>query len=81
MKKEHRSRGKLSLRRYLQEFSAGDKAALVMEPAIQAGMYHRRHYGKIGVVLRKQGACYVVAIRDGGKQKEIIAHPIHLRKV
>lgn len=81
MKKQHRSRGKLSLRNYLQEFSAGDKVALVMEPAVQKGTYHRRHYGKVGEVLRTQGSCYVIGIRDGGKVKEVIAHPVHLRKV
>lgn len=81
MKKQHRSRGKLSLRRYLQVFSPGDNVALVLEPAVQDGTYHRRHYGKMGTVLRQQGSCYVIGIRDGGKQKEVIAHPVHLRKV
>lgn len=81
MKKAHGTSGKISLRRYLQEFIAGDKVALVMDPAVQAGMFHRRHFGKIGVVARKQGACYVVNTRDGGKQKEVIAHPVHLKKV
>ena len=79
MRKQHGTKGKISLRRYLQEFSAGDKVALTIEPAVAQGVFHRRFYGKIGVVDRKQGNCYVVKVRDGKAMKEVIAHPSHLK--
>lgn len=81
MAKGSRSKGKISLRRYLQELSPGQKVALSIEPAVAEGVYHRRFYGKIGVVDRKQGDCYVVKVRDGDARKEVISHPSHLKLV
>ncbi|RME31183.1 50S ribosomal protein L21e [Candidatus Woesearchaeota archaeon] len=74
-------RGKVSLRRYLQEFKPGDKVALKAEPSIQKGIYFRRFHGKIGVVKRKNGSCYDVEIKDLGKTKTVIVHPVHLKAV
>ncbi len=78
-KKHYRSRGKVSLRRYLQSFTRGDRVALVAEPAVQKGMYFRRFHGKTGTVVKKIGSCYEVSILDGNKEKRVIVHPVHLR--
>ena len=50
-RKNYRSRGKLSVVRYLQEFSIGDKVALTLEPSVHEGMYFRRFHGRIGTVI------------------------------
>ncbi len=81
MAKGSRSKGKISLRRYLQVLTPGQKVALTIEPAVAEGVYHRRFYGKIGVVDGKQGNCYVVKIKDGNASKKVIAHPSHLKLV
>ena len=39
LKKTVRTRGKLSLTRFLQSFVAGEKVVLSAEPAYQKGMY------------------------------------------
>ena len=75
------SRGKLSLTKYFAKFSEGEKVVLKAEPAVQGGMYHIRFHGKVGVVKDKQGECYKVDIKDGSKQKTLIIHPVHLKKV
>jgi large subunit ribosomal protein L21e len=80
LKKELRQRGKLSLRKYFQSFAVGDKVYLAAEPAVQKGMYHPRFFGKAGTVEGKRGACYQVAISDGGKQKTLLVHPVHLKR-
>jgi ribosomal protein L21E len=80
-KKDFRVKGKISLRAYLQTFSAGDKVALKAETAIQRGMYFRRFHGKIGTVGRNLGTCYEVIIKDQNKTKHVIVHPVHLRRV
>ena len=79
-KKGARERGKISLTKYVQEFNAGDRVQLSVEPAVQTGMYHPRFYGKSGVVHKKQGVCYHVKITDGGKEKTVVVHPVHLRR-
>lgn len=79
--KNIRSRGKVSLTKYLQVFKMGDKVALVAEPAYQRAIYFQRFHGKIGEIRAKRGNCYEVMIKDGKKEKTIITHPIHLKKI
>ena len=78
--KSSRQKGKISHRAYLQSFAQGDKVILKLEPGVQRATYLPRFHGKAGIVKRKKGECYYVTIMDGNKQKEVIAHPIHLKK-
>ena len=79
--KSIRERGKVSLRSFFREFKEGDKVLLYAEPAYQKGIYFRRFHGKSGKIAGKQGNCYKVKIKDGGKEKNIVVHPVHLRKL
>ena len=65
----------------MQELSRGDKVVMKAEPGYQKGMYHPRFHGKTGVVAGKQGDCYLVKFMDNAKDKTIIVHPVHLKKV
>jgi large subunit ribosomal protein L21e len=76
-----REKGKISLTRYFQEFSTGEKVLLDLEPAVHGGMYHPRFHSKVGVVKSKSGKCYNVGIKDGNKEKTLIVHPVHLRRL
>ncbi len=73
-------RGKISIKKYLQKLNIRDKVCLKAEPAIQHGMYYPRFHGKHGTIVGKQGACYLVRIKDKHKEKLQIVHPIHLEK-
>ena len=79
--KTQRRKGKISLTAYFQKFKEGDRVVLKAEPAVQKGMYHPNYYGKTGTIKKKQGRCYEVAIKDRSKQKVLIVHPAHLKKV
>jgi large subunit ribosomal protein L21e len=81
MRKNARAKGKVRLSSYFASYKTGDKVALFAEPAVQDGIYNLRFHGKVGTVVGKQGECYNVEIRDGGKQKTVIVHPVHLKKV
>ena len=81
LSKEKRRRGKISLSKYFQSFNAGDKVSLGAEPAVQKGFYHPRFMGKSGIIIGKRGNCYEVSIKDGGKEKMVIVHPVHLNTV
>lgn len=78
MSKNVRSRGKISIREFLKSFKVGEKVQLKAEPAYQKGMYFPRFYGKVGVVSKVVGTCYEVNINDGGKDKTVVVHPVHL---
>lgn len=81
LKKSPRTKGKISIRNYLQQFKVGDHVNLNAEPAVQTGMYHPRFHGRTAIVIGKQGKCYKVQIEDGSLQKTLIVHPVHLRGV
>jgi large subunit ribosomal protein L21e len=80
LKKHYRDKGKLNIRRFLQSFIEGDRAILAAEPAYQKGMYLPRFHGRVVTVKGKKGRCYIVSFKDVNKRKDLIVHPIHLRK-
>ena len=80
-RKHIRRRGKISISRYFQSFNLGDKVFLDVEPAVQKGTYHPRFLGKMGAIKSKRGRCYELTINDLGKEKTLVVHPVHLKKV
>ena len=81
LRKSLRTKGKISIRRYFQEFKVDQKVGLSFEPAVQKGTYHPRFYGKAGIIKGKIGECYEVAIKDGKIKKSLIIHPVHLKEL
>lgn len=79
--KSVRQKGKISLTKFFTTFKPGDRVCLLAEPGYQNGMYKMRFYGKYATVKGVQGRCYLVDVMDGSKQKRLIVHPVHLRKV
>ncbi len=81
LRKPLKDKGKISLTRYFQEVNIGDKVCLKAEPAYQNGMYNPVFHGKIGIVSSKKGRCFEILIKDRDKEKTLIVHPVHFRKV
>jgi large subunit ribosomal protein L21e len=81
LQKNVRQKGKISFQRFFQKLAIGDKVKLNAEPAHHKGMYYPRFHGKVGDVIGMQGECYTVQIKDGSKLKEVIVHPVHLKKI
>ena len=81
LSKNYKEKGKISIRKFFQVFKPGQKVVLKAEPAYQKGMYYPRFHGKCGLVLKQKGECYEILIKDGNKDKMLIVHPIHLKKV
>ncbi len=81
MSKKANKKGKINIRGFLQTFKEGDKVQLVADSSYQRGMFPLRFYGKNGIVKSKQGRSYYVTINDQNKEKSLIVHPIHLKKI
>ena len=79
--KKKRTKGKISVSSYFKVFKVGDKVVLKAEPAVQKGMYLPRFYGRTGVIKGKQGNCYEIAIKDQKKEKTVMVHPVHLKRL
>ncbi len=78
LQKRARDRGKVSITKQLQEFKIGDKVRVMHEPAVHKGMPHPHFKNSVGSVVRKQGDCYVVSLKDKNMKKEVISAPVHL---
>ena len=74
-----RIRDKTTIIKYLHEFKVGDKVVIKPEPSSHKGMPFKRFFGHFGIVLDKRGKSYIVKIKDGNKEKKIIARPEHLK--
>lgn len=76
-----REKGKVALSKYLQTLNEGEKVLLHVNSTVHKGLYYPRFHGRVGTVLKKRGACYEISVFDGNKEKMVIVHPVHLRKV
>lgn len=72
---------KNTVNRFLEEFSEGERVLIKIEPSSHKAMPHPRFKGKSGVVRGKRGSSYIVEIKDGGLNKDIITTPEHLRHI
>jgi large subunit ribosomal protein L21e len=80
LRKKPRERGLKPLGYMLTEYGVGDKVVIRIDSATHNGQPHRRYHGKIGTVMGKRGKAYVVGVQVGGKIKQVIALPEHLKK-
>ena len=80
LKRERNEKGKISASAMFRNFSAGDTVILSPNPAVQDGIFCFNYSGRHAIVVGKRGRCYELLLRDGGKQKKLIVHPIHLKR-
>jgi large subunit ribosomal protein L21e len=79
-RKAIRTRGKIQLSKYFQDFKEGDFVSVVKERSLPSS-YPPRLQGRTGVVKGKKGRAYVLAIKDQTKEKEFVIPAIHLKKI
>ena len=79
-RKNYKTKGKVKLSEYFQEFKEGERVAVKQEPAFQP-KFPSKLQGRSGTVNGKRGRRYTVKINDLDKEKTYIIHPVHLRKL
>ncbi len=79
-KKEVRTRGKLQLSRYFQEFEKGNSVAVMKEKAVPSN-FPLRLQGRTGIIENRRGKAYIVKIKDQNKEKRFLIEAIHLKKI
>lgn len=81
MTKSIKERGMPTVNRVMQKFELGELAAIDIEPSVHDGMPHHSFQGYTGRVGRQQGSCYMINIKVGGVKKQILAAPVHLKRI
>lgn len=80
MQKRARDRGFSPITRAFQQFEDGDKANINIDPSVHKGQPHIRFHGRTGTVVGTRGNAYILDVMDGGKKKQVLVRPEHLRK-
>jgi len=76
-----KARERLPITRYIQEFKIGGKVVIKPNPSSHKGMPFKRFFGRTGTVINKRGKSYIIRIKDGKKEKNIISRPEHLKAI
>ena len=77
-RKKAREKGKLRLSGYFKRIDDGAGIAVVADMGVRAA-FPKRLRGMSGKVAGSRGKFKLVEIKDGGKMKTFIIHPVHLR--
>ena len=72
---------KLTANDFIKDFEEGERVVIDVQPYYKEGMPHPRYNGRVARVVEKRGSHYVVLIKDGSKEKKLISHPVHLKKL
>lgn len=72
-------RKKFKVEPFLQEFRKGQKVVIKQDPSSHDGMPHIRFRGKVCEVKSRRGSAYVLGLRVGKTEREIISGPEHLK--
>jgi len=80
MRRRPRERGLSPITREFQQFEAGEKVNIIIDPSIHHGAPDIRFQGKTGTVVESRGRAFVLKVLDGDKIKTVIATPEHLRR-
>lgn len=79
-RKSVRTRGKIQLSKYFQEFANSDKVGITIERAVDF-KFPERIQGSSGIVSGKRGSYYIINIKTQEKNKKFLIAPVHLKKL
>lgn len=79
-RKRLREKRRINLSQYFQELKKGEKVALIRNLSFKAAFPKKMH-GKTGIVIGKQGKCYIVRLLNGKTHKNFTINAIHLKKL
>jgi len=79
-RKTLKSKGKIKLSRYFQDFEKGERVAVIKELALQP-RFPQKLQGRTGIIDGKRGNSYILKIKDLNKEKIYIIHPVHLMRI
>jgi len=73
-------RGLSPITRSFQSFKVGEHVTIVIDSSLQKGWPHHRFHGMTGTVVGQRGAAFLVDVRFGGRIKQAVVRPEHLRR-
>lgn len=78
LRKDTRDQGEPPVTHTLREFEEGQRVSIDIDPSVHSAMPHPRFQGLTGTVTGTQGEAFLVTVKDGDKEKTVIAGSEHL---
>jgi large subunit ribosomal protein L21e len=75
-----RQRGLSPITRSFRSFDVGERVTIVIDSSFQKGWPHNRFHGMTGTVVGRRGRAFLVDVRFGGRIKQAVVRPEHLRR-
>ena len=63
----------------LREYSVGDKALIIIDPAQHKALPHRRYHGKVGTITEVGRRVVTMDVKLGEKTKTLITRLDHIK--
>lgn len=73
------TKNKLTVNQLVKPFKEGDNVVIDLKVRY-TGMPHPRYRGRHGTVVGTRGKAYLVKIRDGRMEKELVIPGVHLQQ-
>jgi large subunit ribosomal protein L21e len=71
-------RDKFTVEKLIKEFKPGDKVIIRINPSSRS-IPPIKYMGLAGSIISKRGKSYMVAVRRGKKEKNLLVRPEHLK--
>src|SRR5204862_7096039 len=75
-----RQRGLSPITRSFQSFDVGAKVTIVIDSSVQKGWPRHRFQGLTGTGVGRRGNAFLVDVRFGGRMRQAVVGPEHLRR-
>lgn len=63
----------------LQNYNAGDKVLVIIDPSQHKGLPHRRYHGKVGTIEKVGRRTVILGVKLGNKTKTLITRLDHIK--
>lgn len=73
-----RPRDKFTVEKILKEFKPETRVMIKLDPQSHDGMPHPKYKGKTGIIKGRRGSSYIISVKIGKKEKQVISRPEHL---
>lgn len=74
-------RDTLTVNKMLSSFEVGDRVQVDVDSSVHSAMPSHKTQGLTGIVKGKEGINCVVDVKRGEKEKHLVVHPVHLKKI
>ena len=72
---------KVTVNKMIEEFTVGDKVAVVIDSSFHSGLPDKGFHGLTGHISGKRGSAYEINLNKGKKEFMVVTTPVHIKRL